>query len=154
MKIRDVMTADPACCTRKTRIPQAADLMVAHDCGALPVIDDEASRRPVGFVTDRDIVTRLVALGADIRESRVAEAMTDATITVGVDEEVAEGRRRMQENQLRRLVVVGDEGRCVGVVSLADVAASSTGGQVVEVLREVSRPRTGPERTSLTTPQG
>jgi CBS domain-containing protein len=148
MKIQDIMTANPACCTPGTGIPQVAELMVAHDCGALPVVESETSHLPVGIVTDRDIVVRLVARGEDTRESRVRDVMTDVAVTVDAEADLEEARRRMEDHQLRRLMVVRQDGTCVGLVSLADVAGAASPGEAGAVLQEVSRPRSGSERVS------
>ena len=58
---RDVMTADPACCSPATTLDQVAKMMVLNDCGEIPVID--AANKPIGVITDRDIVCRVVADG-------------------------------------------------------------------------------------------
>src|SRR5262249_6937507 len=76
MRVRDVMTIDPACCTPETSIETVANLMVDRDCGAIPVIGDLATRRPLGIVTDRDIVTRLIATGRDPTSMIAADCMT------------------------------------------------------------------------------
>jgi len=148
MKIQDVMTTYPVCCTADTSVPEAAELMVAHGCGAIPVVESESSRRPVGIVTDRDMVVRLIARGKNPRKSLVSDVMTDVAITVMPRADVDEARLRMQEYQVRRLMVVDESGTCVGLVSLADVASSTSEGEAGAVLKEVSRPRTGSERVS------
>src|SRR4051794_29324542 len=62
MQVRDIMTADPICCTRETGLPEVARMMVEHDCGAVPVVESREDRRPVGIITDRDITCRAVAM--------------------------------------------------------------------------------------------
>ncbi len=61
MQVKDVMTADPACCTPDTPLPKVAGLMVDNDCGEIPVVESTAGKRPIGVVTDRDIVCRTIA---------------------------------------------------------------------------------------------
>ena len=61
MQVKDVMTADPACCTPDTPLAEVARLMVANDCGEIPVVEDKTRKRPIGVVTDRDIVCRTIA---------------------------------------------------------------------------------------------
>jgi CBS domain-containing protein len=148
MKVNEVMTPNPVSCTADTGVPQAAELMVAHDCGALPVVESEKSHRPVGIVTDRDIVVRLVAVGEDVRQCRVADAMTDMAVTVEPEADVGEARRLMREHRLRRVMVTGPDGRCVGLVALADLAGSGAESETGAVVKDVSRPRTGSARVT------
>lgn len=84
----EVMTAHPTCCTPDMRVGRIAQLMVLQDCGEIPVVDDETSRVPVGVVTDRDIVCRLVAKGENPLDHTAADCMTSPVVTV--DEDVAE----------------------------------------------------------------
>ena len=63
MQVKEVMTADPACCTPETGLQEVAQLMIDHDCGEVPVVGNQQSRIPVGVITDRDIVCRAIAKG-------------------------------------------------------------------------------------------
>ena len=63
MNVREVMTADPVCCTADTPLTEVAKMMVECDCGAIPVVDSQNSKKPVGMITDRDITIRTVAVG-------------------------------------------------------------------------------------------
>src|SRR6266536_1385547 len=63
MKVKDMMTPDPACCTADTSLPEVARMMVDKDCGEIAVVENKSSKIPVGVVTDRDIVCRTVANG-------------------------------------------------------------------------------------------
>ena len=74
MKVKDIMTGSPCFCTSGTSLEQVARLLTEHDCGAIPVVDDEAFPRPVGIVTDRDIVCRIVAAGEDPHQATVPHA--------------------------------------------------------------------------------
>ena len=139
MQVCDVMTADPACCTPDTRIREVAKLMVEHDCGVVPVVEQVQHRKPVGVVTDRDIAIRLVAEDRDPRTIAVEAAMTRATVTVEPEADIEEAALRMYQNRLRRILVVDDDGICVGMLSLADVAGAMTAAKVAAVLEGVSR---------------
>jgi len=61
MNVSSVMTANPTCCTRDTPLTDVAKMMVECDCGQIPVVESQQDKRPVGVVTDRDIVVRMVA---------------------------------------------------------------------------------------------
>ncbi|HSO07232.1 MAG TPA: CBS domain-containing protein [Pelomicrobium sp.] len=140
MNVQEVMTANPAYCTPDTPIATAAKAMVDKDCGALPVVDNEDTMVPVGIITDRDITARLVAKSRNPLESTVRDAMTATTVSVQPSTEVDDASRRMQDNQLRRLLVVDDDGRCVGMVSLADLAGAASAQKAGQTLQDVSRP--------------
>ena len=102
----------------------AAQLMREKHIGYLVVVDSDAAdepRRPVGVVTDRDIVIAVVAREADPRELRVGDIMTQPPVTIGVAEPVEKALREMRRIGVRRLPVVGKRGELIGVLSLDDV---------------------------------
>jgi CBS domain-containing protein len=134
---RDVMTTNPACCTPQTPLDQVAKLMVQHDCGEIPVID--RAERVVGVVTDRDIVTRVVAKDKNPMAYTAETCMSDPAITVGVDESLADVLATMEKHQIRRVPVVNEQGCCAGMISQSDVAWSAKEREVAELMREVSR---------------
>lgn len=138
MRVSDIMTGEPVCCTPDTKLPEAAQLMCDHDCGEIPVIDSETSRRPVGVVTDRDIACRIVAKGSDARSASVRECMSSPCITVHPDMDLEECCRLLEERQIRRVPVVDEDGRCVGIVSQADIAIHAPEWETAELVREVS----------------
>lgn len=140
MDVRSVMTADPAHCVRETPLRKVAQLMADFDCGAIPVIDSLAARNPIGVITDRDIVVRLLAQGIDPLSSRAGDCMSAPAATVLVDDKLASCCRIMESAQLRRVVVVDSHGRLCGMVSLADIALNADQGSAAAVVREVSEP--------------
>jgi CBS domain-containing protein len=142
-KVRDVMTARPHCVTLDTPIAQVAELMEAEDVGAVPVLEGEQLS---GMVTDRDIVVRAVAKGKDPRGMPVREISSREVVTVGPDHDLAEALQLMAANQVRRLPVVDDENRLVGVVSQADIALEAKEKAVGEMVEEISRPPVGPRQ--------
>jgi CBS domain-containing protein len=134
---RAVMTPHPACCTAETSIQEVARLMVEHDCGEIPVVDP--ANRPVGVITDRDIVCRIVAAGKNPSGHIVADAMTRPAVTVRSDTPLDEVMSTMEEHQIRRVPVVDEAGCCAGIIAQADVAEAAGERQVGELVREVSR---------------
>ncbi len=120
MRVSEVMTAEPVCCTPETTAQEAARLMAEHDCGCLPVVD--ADDRVVGVVTDRDIACRCVGKGKD-PSTAVADVMTPDARCCGPNDNVSEAARVMAEAKVRRVPVVDGHGCCVGLVAQADLGA-------------------------------
>ena len=140
MQVKELMTADPQCCTADTSLPEVARMMIANDCGEIPVIDNNSSRVPIGVVTDRDIVCRTVANGLNPVELTAADCMSKPCLTVTPDMSLEECCRIMEQRQIRRVPVVDARGSCCGIVSLADVALQTKKNVVAEVIKEVSAP--------------
>jgi len=139
MKVRDIMTPDPATLAPKATLGEAATLMKQHDCGSVPVVD---GGRLVGIVTDRDIVVRVIAAGKDPKSVPVSEAMTADPVTVGPELSVDEAQRVMADHQVRRLPVVED-GRVIGLVVIGQVARRDDAHDVGETLKDVSEKGSG-----------
>jgi CBS domain-containing protein len=134
---QDVMTADPTRCSATTTLDEVAKLMRQFDCGEIPIVD--SADRPIGVVTDRDIVCRVVAEGQNPAAHTAEQCMTQPVITVPTDASLDEVLETMQRNQIRRLLVVEDDGCCAGIISQADVALGTRPVEVGELVREVSR---------------
>jgi CBS domain-containing protein len=153
MKVSEVMTKDPACCTPETGLKEVARLMVEHDCGEIPVVDNMQSKRPVGVVTDRDITIRTVALGKNPLELRARDCMSSPAVTVTPETGFDDCCALMEDNQLRRVPVVDESGRCCGIVSQADVARHASKSDAGELVKDVSRQtHQGASRSSMTQP--
>jgi CBS domain-containing protein len=139
MKVNAIMTRDPACCTPDTKLTAVARLMEQHDCGEIPVVESEQSRRPVGVVTDRDIVIKAIAKGRNPLELRARECMTSPAVTMQAEASIDEVKKVMEDHQIRRVLVVDGAGRCIGIVSQADIALRASKGDTAEVVKEVSK---------------
>ena len=140
MQVKDIMTPDPACCTPDTALQRVAELMVENDCGEIPVIESVSSTKPVGVITDRDIVCRTVAKGLNPLTLTASDCMTTPALTVTPDTSVDECCRVLEENQIRRVPVVDAGGSCCGIVALADIARHAARRDAGEVVKEVSEP--------------
>jgi CBS domain-containing protein len=116
--IRDVMTSDPQTVDAGTTLVDAAKVMKERDVGALIVTEQGTA---TAIVTDRDIVIRGIAEGADPRTARVGDVATQELAALSPDDTVEDAIRAMREQDVRRLPVVED-GRAVGIVSLGDLA--------------------------------
>jgi CBS domain-containing protein len=140
MELRTIMTTDPASCTQGTALADVARLMREYDCGAIPVLDDETSRRPIGVVTDRDIVVRLVADDRDPTTATASDCMTTPAYMITDEASLADACHLMETRKVRRVVVVDTNGQLCGMVALADVALSGLASSTVDVVKEVSEP--------------
>jgi CBS domain-containing protein len=140
-KVRDVMTQRPRCVSADTPVTQAAALMESEDVGGVPVLDGE---QLAGMVTDRDIVTRAVALGKDPRGMPVREVASRDIVVTGPDEDLSDALQLMAQHQVRRLPVIDDENRLVGILAQADIALEAKDKTVGEVVEAISTPPEGP----------
>jgi len=147
MKVREIMTTNPACCTRDTPLSEVARTMVDRDCGQIPVVDNMSSRRLIGVVTDRDIVCRAVAQGQNPVEMSAGDVMSSPGVAVTPDANVEELCRTLEDKQVRRVPVQDDKGCCCGIVSLADIAQSGSDRITAELVKTISQPSTGTSRT-------
>lgn len=138
MEVRKIMTSDPACCSADTPVRRASQMMVDYDCGEIPVIG--ADGKLAGVITDRDIACRVVASGMDPQQTKVQEVMTSPVISVTPDTSIDECERLMEENQIRRVPVVNDDGTCCGIVAQADIALHVDEKETAAVVRDISRP--------------
>lgn len=140
MDVRSVMTPDPACCTRSSTLDVVARMMIDNDCGEIPVVDDHESRHPLGVITDRDIAVRAVASGAVPGQSTAGDYMSAPCITVRPQDSLKDCCQVMEQHQIRRVLVVDEDDRVCGIVSLADVARHAAQSATAEVVKEVSEP--------------
>lgn len=140
MIVKEVMTADPACCTAETSLKEVAKLMVDHDCGEIPVIDKKDTKKPIGVITDRDIVVRAVAKGTNPLDLTAADCMTEPCVTVTPQMSIEDCGRVLEHNKIRRVPVVDTAGSVCGIVAVADIALRARENVMTEVVREVSEP--------------
>ena len=136
MRVREIMTADPACCTPDQTARDAARVMREQDCGCVPVVDDIETRHVVGVVTDRDLTIRALADGKG-PETPIRELMSSSTSCCTPEDDLRELERIMVERQVRRVPVVDGAGGLIGIVAQADVALSRADGALTD--REIAR---------------
>ncbi len=141
MQVRDIMAENPACCAPETSLEDVARIMADQDCGAIPVLDERG--RPMGVVTDRDITVRAVAEGMDPASTAAGDVMTEPVVTVTPDSSLEDALAQMEENQVRRLPVVDEDGVCRGMIAQADIARAAPARETAELLRDVSQPTMG-----------
>lgn len=140
MVVKEVMTTNPACCGPETSLRDVARMMVEHDCGEIPIIDSDEARRPVGVITDRDIVIRSLAEGRNPLDLKAGDCMTTSIVTVRSDDSIEACCDLMEKHQIRRVPVVDAQGACCGIVSQADIARRVSQRAAGEVVHDVSKP--------------
>jgi CBS domain-containing protein len=139
MQFNEVMTRNVECIRPANSIVEAARHMKKIDVGALPVCGD--NDRLVGMVTDRDIVLRGVADRRDLEKAKVQDIMTSEVEYCVEDQPVEEAARLMRQKQIRRLVVLNNDHRLVGIVSLGDLAVDMHDEMLVgSALEGISQP--------------
>ena len=117
MKISEIMTKTPACCLPETSLRDVAKLMVENDCGAIPVVENFETNKPVGIITDRDITVNTLPHGKNALEMTSAEIMSFPAISVKHDANLEECYKTMEDHKVRRMIVVDDAGHCCGIVA-------------------------------------
>ncbi len=135
--VRESMTPYTTSVDPDTTVLDAARIMRQEDVGSLPVVQDE---RVLGIITDRDIATRVVAEGKDPQTQTVAAIASREVVTVGPDQQLAEALQLMARHQVRRLPVVDEGHRLVGILAQADVALVASPESTGLVIGEISEP--------------
>ena len=122
MLARDIMTRDPAVVTPDDTVSRAAQIMRERDVGIVPVVNDRTHMRLEGVLTDRDIAVRCVA-ERHLRDCRVADHMTsDHLDTTRADATIEDVIDTMEHDRVRRIPVVDERDRLVGIIAQADIA--------------------------------
>jgi CBS-domain-containing membrane protein len=127
-----------------------------RDCGCVPIVNDAGS--VIGIVTDRDLAVRGVATGKE-STTKLYDLMTPAASCCGPDDDLRDVEQKMAELQVRRIPIVDASGRCLGIISQADIArASATDSPVTEqeialVVEKISQPPSRARVRPLSEPQ-
>ena len=139
MKVQSVMTPNPACCTPATPLREVAQMMATHDCGEIPVVESMGSGKPLGVITDRDIVIRTLAKGRNPMELAAGDCMSSPATCVTEDASLSDVVDLMESRQLRRILVVDAEGCVCGIVAQADIALHGRDKKTGEAVEQISR---------------
>ncbi len=136
-----IMSRNPASSTINDSVETAAKLMKSEDVGSIPVVQTQESRRLVGIITDRDIVVNVVAEGRDAKSTRAEQVMTRNPVTCRENDDVQKALDAMTEHQVRRILVVDNSDRLIGIIAQADVATRTDNPQkTAQVVEEISKP--------------
>jgi CBS domain-containing protein len=153
-EVRKIMTKNPSCCTTDSTLQEVAHMMEMYDCGCIPVVEDHQTKRPLGTITDRDIVIRTFSANKNPLEMKASDIMTTDIATVTPETDVAQCLKVMEEKQIRRVLVVDKDRRCVGIVAQADLAEHGTNAaDTARFLREVSETESDRTREKQFQPQ-
>jgi CBS domain-containing protein len=134
--IKDVMTSDPCTIDADKPVAYAAKMMRDEDVGLAPIVEGD---KLIGTLTDRDIAIRVVAEDKDPNQVTVREVASKQVVTIDPQQDLSEALRIMAKHQVRRLPVVEEDGRLVGVVAQADVAREGDDTQTGELVQEISQ---------------
>jgi CBS domain-containing protein len=128
MKVRDVMSAKAETVSMSTSLVGAAKLMRRQGIGFLPVVE---AGTVVGVLTDRDIVLRAIAEGRSPYMTLVSDVMTPLSMWCYADDVLTEAARVMEDSHIRRLLVLDDDRKLVGILSLDDLAAKMSSDRLL-----------------------
>lgn len=135
MQVKDAMHADALWREPTTSVTDIAKLMKKEDIGCVPIGEND---RLIGMVTDRDITVRGVANGGDLTSQTARDVMTKDIVYCTENEDIADAVHLMENKKLRRLPVINDEKRLVGMLSLGDVAHAASQNLSGELTKAVS----------------
>ena len=134
--IRDLMTKSPRSVESGSTVMEAARLMRDEDAGLIPIVEGE---KLVGTVTDRDIAIRVVAEGKSPESITVGEIASRELVTIDPQQNLDEALRLMARHQVRRLPVVEEDGKLVGIVAQADIARNASDTQTGDLVEDISK---------------
>jgi CBS domain-containing protein len=118
----EVMSTNIIVCEPTANIAEVARQMKSEDVGPIPVVDNKSSKHVIGIVTDRDLVIKVLAEGRDPSSTQVREIMTSNPVTCREHDNIDKAMKAMEQNQIRRILVVDDSDHLVGIIAQADIA--------------------------------
>lgn len=127
MRVKDVMTDDVQCCSLETNLAAAAKIMWDADCGAVPVTDGQS--KVIGVITDRDICIAGATRSRAEGEIPVQDVISKPLYCCSPNDDVRVALETMRSQQVRRLPVVGQDGRLAGIISIHDLAVQARSGK-------------------------
>ena len=136
-QVRELMTKDPRTVQPTASIVDAARLMRDEDTGIVPIAEGDG--RLVGVVTDRDIAIRVIAEGKDPTSTKVTELTSQNVVTIDPQQDLDEALRLMAQHQVRRLPVVEEDGKLIGIVAQADIAEHVSAKKTGQLVEEISQ---------------
>jgi CBS domain-containing protein len=134
--IRNLMTEKPCSIDADKSVAYAAKMMRDEDVGLAPIVEGD---KLIGTLTDRDIAIRVVAEGKDPQQTTVREVASTSLVTIDPQQDLDEALRLMAKHQVRRLPVVEEDGRLVGVVAQADIAREAEAAKTGQVVEQISQ---------------
>lgn len=132
------MSTEPAYVTVDQSLHEVAQLMADRDCGIVPVLESAERRAPVGVITDRDLALRTIAHNKNPLHMIAGEVMTEMVVTMRPDQTVDECVHAMENNRIRRIIIVDHKGDLVGIVAQADIARNAPAFETAELVKDLS----------------
>jgi CBS domain-containing protein len=138
-KCSEVMTKNPVVCLPTDLVSKVAQVMKSKDIGSVPIVENEQTRKLIGMVTDRDLAVKLVAEGRDSRTTKAEAVMSRKIVTNLANDDLQKALDSMSEHQVRRIPVVDEQHKIVGIIAQADVATRSNQPEkTAAVVRKIS----------------
>ena len=123
MKLKDCMQIDVYCLKPENTVEDCAKIMSDNHIGCVPICDDKECI--VGLVTDRDIILRSVACNKDYKTTPISEIMTTNVCYCNYDLDVEDAQKIMRDNRIRRLPIIDNNKKIVGIITIGDLAKNN-----------------------------
>ncbi len=135
-----VMTKNPTCCQPTDTVMKVAQWMKRENIGSIPVIEDDKMRKLIGIVTDRDLALKVVGQGSDPKTIQVGSVMTHKLVTCRPEDDLQKAVNLMSEHQLRRIPIVDNDNKILGIIAQADVATRvNQPEKTAEMVKDISQ---------------
>lgn len=118
MKVKEVMKTDVGFCSTEDSLMKCAETMLRLDCGIVPIVDEG---RVVGMLTDRDLCLAIVARNRKASDVKTKDLIRGEVISCAANDKIETALRKLRRNQIKRIVVVGENERFIGIVSVSDI---------------------------------
>jgi CBS domain-containing protein len=140
-KCSEVMTKTPFCCLATDAVSKVAQQMKKENVGSIPVIESSQTKKLIGIVTDRALALQIVADEREVKSTMVVDVMTRKVVTCRFDDDIQKAVEKMANHQLRRIPVVDNDHKIIGIISQADVATRVNQAEgTVKMVKEISQP--------------
>ena len=140
MKVREVMSSNPICCTPSDTAEKVAKTLREHDIGSIPVVADQQTRKLIGIITDRDLCCAVIAEGLDPKRTAIEKFIITNPISCRDGENLEHCERAMQEHKVRRIPVVDANGAVIGIVAQADLVLKEAPEKASKTIAAISQP--------------
>ena len=141
IRCQDIMTTDPDSCYAESTVEEVAQLMKSKNIGSVPIVESAYSQKLIGIITDRDLVIKVIAMKLKPSVTKACQVMTLAPVNCHQNEDIDKALQCMEMKQVRRIPIVDDFEKLVGIISQADIVIRLRNPKKTEeVLKEISRP--------------
>lgn len=138
-QVQEVMSKNPVCCTADQTVQDVAKTLRDQNIGSVPVIANQQSRRLEGVVTDRDLCCTVIADGKDPKNTKVSDSMSRNPVACKPQDSLEDCMKLMQQRKIRRVPIVDDHNRVIGIIAQADVSVAAEPEKVHKTVVEISK---------------